>query len=92
MRLIAGLSFSLLISIAAAPCADLTPNSTAAMAGRLYFLDAKGRLLTANPDGTGLKVMLSAGMSGPDGVAVDAAARHIFWTNMGKVKEDDGSI
>src|ERR1700677_3662380 len=31
-------------------------------------------------------------MSGPDGVAVDVEARHIYWSNMGKVKDDDGSI
>jgi len=60
--------------------------------GRIYFLDAKGRLLTAGPDGSGLKVLLSSGMSGPDGVAVDPAAGYVYWTNMGKVKEDDGSI
>src|SRR5260370_7139426 len=27
-----------------------------------------------------------------DGIVVDPAARHIFWTNMGKMKADDGSI
>jgi hypothetical protein len=91
MKLIARLSLSMLIGIMAAPCDDVTPR-TAASDGRLFFLDAKGRLLTANTDGTDLKVMLSAGMSGPDGVAADVAGKHIFWTNMGKVKEDDGSI
>jgi DNA-binding beta-propeller fold protein YncE len=59
---------------------------------RIFYLDAKGRLLTAKADGSDLRVLLSAGMSGPDGVAVDAASKHIYWTNMGKVKEDDGSI
>jgi len=59
---------------------------------RIFYLDAKGRLLTASTDGSDLRVLLSAGMSGPDGVAVDVEAKHIYWTNMGKVKEDDGSI
>ncbi len=59
---------------------------------RIFYLDAKGRLLTAKPDGSDLRVLLSSGMSGPDGVAVDAQAKKIYWTNMGKVKEDDGSI
>jgi DNA-binding beta-propeller fold protein YncE len=27
-----------------------------------------------------------------DGIVVDPVARHIFWTNMGKMKADDGSI
>ena len=67
------------------PAADLTGP-------RIFYLDAKGRLLTAKPDGSDFRVVLSAGMSGPDGVAVDVASKHIYWTNMGKVKEDDGSI
>src|SRR5947209_7687712 len=91
MKFIAGLSLSMLIGVAAAPCAD-PASKTTEPSGRLFFLDAKGRLLTASPDGTGLKVMLSAGMSGPDGIAVDTAGGHVFWTNMGRVKEDDGSI
>ncbi len=91
MKFIASLSLSVLLGIAVSQGADLTPKTTATT-GRLFFLDAKGRLLSASPDGTDLKVMLAAGMSGPDGIAVDAAAGHIFWTNMGKVKEDDGSI
>ena len=60
--------------------------------GTIYFLDARGRLLTVSADGTGLRVLLSSGMSGPDGIAVDPAAGYLYWTNMGKVKEDDGSI
>jgi DNA-binding beta-propeller fold protein YncE len=59
---------------------------------RIFYLDAKGRLLTAKTDGSDLRVLLNAGMSGPDGVAIDVGARHIYWTNMGKVKEDDGSV
>jgi DNA-binding beta-propeller fold protein YncE len=59
---------------------------------RIFYLDAKGRLLTAKPDGSDLRVVLAAGMSGPDGVAVDVEAGYIYWTNMGKVKVDDGSI
>jgi len=59
---------------------------------RIFYLDARGRLLTARSDGSDLHVLLSSGMSGPDGVAVDVESRHIYWTNMGKLKEDDGSI
>jgi hypothetical protein len=61
--------------------------------GRLYFLDLHGgRILSANPDGSDLKVLLEGHRTGMDGIVVDAAARHIFWTNMGKMKADDGSI
>src|SRR5262249_20682009 len=60
--------------------------------GRIFFLIARGKLLSANPDGSDLKVLLDSGMSGPDGVAVDVKHGHIYWTNMGKVSEDDGSV
>jgi DNA-binding beta-propeller fold protein YncE len=81
-------------SMAAARSAEDDPKSAApALTGpRIFYLDAKGRLLTAKPDGSDLRVLLSSGMSGPDGVAVDVEARQIYWTNMGKVKDDDGSI
>jgi DNA-binding beta-propeller fold protein YncE len=59
---------------------------------RIFYLDAKGRLFTAKPDGSEIHVLLADSMSGPDGVAVDVEARQIYWTNMGKVKADDGSI
>ncbi|MEO8028336.1 MAG: 3-hydroxyacyl-CoA dehydrogenase [Bryobacteraceae bacterium] len=60
--------------------------------GRLVFLDLKaGRILTANTDGSDLKVLLE-GRRSADGVAVDAARGHIYWTNMGRVKSNDGSI
>jgi hypothetical protein len=62
-------------------------------AGRIFFLDIKGgRVVSANPDGSDVKVLLTERRSGPDGIAIDPDAGHIFWTNMGKVKLDDGSI
>jgi len=61
--------------------------------GRLYFLDlAAGRVLTANPDGSGLKTIVSEGRKLPDGIVVDVAAGHIYWTNMGNPKANDGTI
>lgn len=83
-----------LITASIAGAADAGSKDTLSLpAGpRIFFLDAKGRLLTAKSDGSDLRVLLNNGMSGPDGVAVDVAAKHIYWTNMGKVKEDDGSI
>ena len=69
------------------------PEKESAAAGRILFLDLKaGRVVSANPDGADLKVLLEGHRTGMDGVAVDAAARHIFWTNMGRMKENDGSI
>jgi DNA-binding beta-propeller fold protein YncE len=44
-----------------------------------------------NPDGSDKTVVASGGHL-PDGVAVDPAAGHIYWTNMGVPNLDDGSI
>jgi DNA-binding beta-propeller fold protein YncE len=61
--------------------------------GRLFFLDLSGgRVLTANPDGSDLKVIVSEGRRLPDGIVVDVAAGHIYWTNMGNPSANDGSI
>ena len=61
--------------------------------GRLFFLDlGGGRVLSSNPDGTGLKTLVNEGRRLPDGMVVDVAARHIYWTNMGEPKANDGSI
>jgi hypothetical protein len=61
--------------------------------GRLFFLDlGGGRVLSANPDGSDLKTIINEGRKLPDGLVVDATAGHIYWTNMGNLKKDDGSI
>src|ERR1700722_19864160 len=61
--------------------------------GRLFFLDiGGGRVLSANPDGSDLKTIINEGRKFPDGLVVDAAAGHIYWTNMGNFKKNDGSI
>jgi len=61
--------------------------------GRLFFLDiGGGRVLSANPDGSDLKTLINEGRKFPDGLVVDAAAGHIYWTNMGNFKKNDGSI
>ena len=61
--------------------------------GRLFFLDiGAGRVLSANPDGSDLKTIINEGRKLPDGLVVDAAAGHIYWTNMGNFKENDGAI
>jgi hypothetical protein len=60
---------------------------------RLYFLDlAAGRVLTSNPDGSDVKTIVSEGRKLPDGIVVDVAAGHIYWTNMGNPSMNDGSI
>ena len=60
--------------------------------GRLFFLDIRGRVYSANPDGSDLKVLLEFLKGSPDGIAVDEEAGLIYWSNMGRSSEDDGSI
>ena len=61
--------------------------------GRLFFLNlSAGRILSANPDGSELKTVLDEGRKLPDGLALDVAAGHIYWTNMGDPERNDGSI
>ena len=61
--------------------------------GRLFFLDlAAGRVLSAKSDGSDLKAIVSEGRRLPDGIVVDVAAGHIYWTNMGNPSLNDGSI
>jgi hypothetical protein len=61
--------------------------------GRLFVLDASstGRMFTANTDGSDLKTIVT-GCRVPDGIVVDVEAGHIYWTNMGNPKKNDGSI
>jgi hypothetical protein len=61
--------------------------------GRIFFLDlSAGRVLSAKPDGSDLKVIVSEGRKLPDGIVVDVEAGHIYWTNMGNPTANDGSI
>jgi low-density lipoprotein receptor class B len=72
-----------------------TPNKkSGAVIGRIFFLDAAagGRVMSANPDGSDLKTITTESTKVPDGIVVDIAAGHIYWTNMGNPKANDGSI
>jgi len=73
------------------PIAAGTKNATTS--GRLFFLDLSGgRILSANPDGSDLKTIINEGRKLPDGLVLDVTAGHIYWTNMGNPKRNDGSI
>jgi DNA-binding beta-propeller fold protein YncE len=63
-----------------------------ATAGRLFVLDlSERRIFSVNPDGSDQKVIVT-GCRLPDGIAVDVQAGHLYWTNMGNLKANDGSI
>jgi DNA-binding beta-propeller fold protein YncE len=60
--------------------------------GRLFLLDlSDDSIVSLNSDGSDRKVIVT-GCRFPDGIAVDVAAGHIYWTNMGVPKVNDGSI
>jgi DNA-binding beta-propeller fold protein YncE len=78
-------------TIASTPIDAAAKN--AATSGRLFFLDLSGgRILSANSDGSDLTTIISEGRKLPDGLALDVAAGHIYWTNMGDPTRNDGSI
>jgi DNA-binding beta-propeller fold protein YncE len=63
-----------------------------ATVGRLFLLDlSDDHIVSLNSDGSDRKVIVT-GCRFPDGIAVDVAAGHIYWTNMGNPKANDGSI
>jgi DNA-binding beta-propeller fold protein YncE len=63
-----------------------------ATVGRLFLLDLSDEcVVSLNPDGSDRKVLVT-GCRYPDGIVVDVVAGHIYWTNMGNPKANDGSI
>src|SRR5712692_7347439 len=72
---------------------SVTRNKGNGVVARIFFLDLVAwRVLSANPDGSDLKTLVSEGRKLPDGLAVDVTAGHLYWTNMGNPKANDGSI
>jgi 3-hydroxyacyl-CoA dehydrogenase/DNA-binding beta-propeller fold protein YncE len=74
-----------------------TTKSSAAVngkaSGRVFFLDISGgRIESVNPDGSDRGVILDGLNRIPDGIDIDVEAGHIYWTNMGNPKANDGSI
>jgi hypothetical protein len=70
------------------------PSSSSARirTGRLFVLELSGnRIHSMNPDGSGRKTIVTD-CRWCDGIAVDAEAGHIYWTNMGVPNLNDGSI
>ena len=73
--------------------ASVSRNKGNGVVARIFFLDlGGGRVLSANPDGSDLQTLVNEGRKLPDGLAVDVAAGHLYWTNMGNPNANDGSI
>src|SRR2546428_521516 len=61
--------------------------------GRIFFLELSGgRVLSANPDGSDLKTIVSEGRKLPDGIVVDVSAGHLYWTQKGNDNAGQGRI
>jgi hypothetical protein len=72
---------------------EIKKNTAKATTARLFFLSASsGQVFSANPDGSDMKTIVSEGRRLPDGLVVDVAAGHLYWTNMGNPTANDGSI
>src|SRR6202161_369704 len=63
-----------------------------ATVGRLFLLDLSDDcVVSLNPDGADRKILVTE-CRYPDGIAVDVAAGHIYWTNMGDPIATDAAI
>ena len=72
---------------------EIKKATAKATKARLFFLSvSSGQVFSANPDGSDLKVIVSEGRRLPDGIVVDVAAGHLYWTDMGNPSANDGSI
>jgi DNA-binding beta-propeller fold protein YncE len=69
-----------------------TGSSRSSTMGRLFMLELSGgRIHSMTLEGGDRKVIVT-NCRHPDGIAVDVAADHIYWTNMGVFNLNDGSI
>ncbi len=72
---------------------EVKKTTAKATTARLFFLSvSSGQVFSANPDGSDLRVIVNEGRRLPDGIVVDVAAGHLYWTNMGNPSANDGSI
>jgi len=68
-------------------------TAKATTTARLFLLDlGGGRVMSCNPDGSDLKTIVTEARKLPDGIVVYVESGHIYWTNMGSVGANDGSI
>ena len=70
----------------------LTAPLAAQSHDRIFFLDLRGKIVSSAPDGSDRRIVIDGLKGAPDGIAIDVEAGHIYWTNMGNVAADDGSI
>ncbi len=66
--------------------------SSSSLVRRIFYLDVQGRVLTFDEDKPTPRTLVSSAGKGPDGIAVDVAGGHLFWTTMGVPADNDGSL
>ncbi len=59
---------------------------------RIFYLDVQGRVLAFDEDKPTPRTLVRSAGEGPDGIAVDVAGGHLFWTTMGVPADNDGSL
>jgi hypothetical protein len=59
----------------------------------IFFLDVGGKVLTAaDAENPMVKTLVASAGQGPDGIAIDLAGGHLFWTDMGVPADNDGTV
>jgi hypothetical protein len=58
----------------------------------IFYLDVAGRVMTAAAENPSPRALVASAGDGPDGIAIDLAAGHIFWTGMGNPSSNDGFV
>jgi hypothetical protein len=78
--------------IATSPKENNRSAGDSAVMPRLFVLELNaGSIHSMNTDGSDRKTLVTDCQL-PDGIAVDAEAGHIYWTNMGIPNLNDGSV
>ena len=59
---------------------------------RRFLSSTSRRVMTAAAENPSPRALVSSAGQGPDGIAIDIAAGHIYWTGMGNPSADDGFV
>ena len=58
----------------------------------MFYLDVQGSVRAFDEDKPTPRTLVSSAGKGPDGIAVDVAGGHVYWTTMGVPADNDGSL
>jgi hypothetical protein len=58
----------------------------------LFWLDVSGKVMRSDVAKFAAKTVVPSAGQGSDGIAVDVAGGHIYWTDMGVPADNDGSV